>query len=509
MKTKIDGNDLLELGFPKGPKFGTTLIQAQKDLESGLSWDKIQSDIRREIYEIKINTPVLLQARKVPLPITIAADPQGQLEEENVNDALTKMKELSTCPIISAATLMPDTCVAGSEYGCIPVGGAIVTENQIIPNAHSSDVHCSMQATFFQSDQTLATLLDQLEKSTLFGPFGHLPQNQVTSHPVLETDVWKNPFLKGFEDIAKKYLRTQGDGNHFASIAEMTVTASLIKTLEKEGHYDQARGLAQVDPGTIIKVLVTHHGSRNLGAKVFKRGIEAAIEYTASVADRIPKTAAWLDLDTPEGKNYWEALDYLADWTKANHGVIAQSFLEKINSKELTSMSNAHNHIWKHENKVYHGKGATPAWKDKQGRKTIGIIPLNMGSDILVVLGSDNPTFLSFAPHGAGRNQSRTDMLKPFLDPKTGKKDPKKIEEELAKTTSGLDIRWGSKKPDLSESPIGYKSPESIKAALQKYNLAEVITTLSPKGCIMAGEFEPLWMKKKKAKKFAKSSMDI
>jgi RNA-splicing ligase RtcB len=247
-------------------------------------------------------------------------------------------------------------------------------------------------------------------------------------------------------------------------------------------------------------VLITHHGSRNLGAQIYKRGIEAAIKETNKVATDIPKNLAWLDIHTPLGTQYWQALEYAQRWTIANHTLIHSKTLQRIEQTPIATISNAHNFVWEHKGKIMHGKGATPAWLDPLGRKSLGIIPLNMSSEILITLGSNNTDFLSFSPHGAGRNKSRSALMENYKDKKTKELDRNLIEKDFKNATLGLDIRWASKKIDISECPIGYKNKEMIKLQLKNFNLATLVSEVQPMGCIMAGEFEMPWNIKKKKK---------
>ena len=124
-----------------------------------------------------------------------------------------------------------------------------------------------------------------------------------------------------------------------------------------------------------------------------------------------------------------------------------------------------------------------------------------MAREILLVLGGDNEQFLSFAPHGAGRNLSRTAMLAPYKDAE-GNIDPKRVKEVLAETTGGLDIRWFNGAPDLSESPLGYKDATKVKSQIERFRLAHVVGEIHPQGCIMAGEApEPPWVRKRREKR--------
>ncbi|HEY9155751.1 MAG TPA: RtcB family protein, partial [Opitutaceae bacterium] len=141
------------------------------------------------------------------------------------------------------------------------------------------------------------------------------------------------------------------------------------------------------------------------------------------------------------------------------------------------------------------------AWRDAEGRPLLGLIPLNMAREILIVLGSDNDQYLSFCPHGAGRNLSRTAMLRPFKDAE-GEIDPARVQQVLAENTAGLDVRWFCGKPDLSESPLGYKDATKVKAQIQQFGLATVVGEIKPQGCIMAGEApEPHWVRARREKR--------
>jgi tRNA-splicing ligase RtcB len=157
---------------------------------------------------------------------------------------------------------------------------------------------------------------------------------------------------------------------------------------------------------------------------------------------------------------------------------------------EVAALGNEHNFVWKRGDNFLHGKGATPAWRDEQGRPLAGLMPLNMAAPILLTLGRDNAEFLSFAPHGAGRNVSRTALVRPYRD-KHGQLDARRVADIINHATSGLDIRWFCGQPDLSESPIGYKPAAQVRAQIEKFGLADVVAEIEPLGCIMAGDAGP------------------
>ena len=107
---------------------------------------------------------------------------------------------------------------------------------------------------------------------------------------------------------------------------------------------------------------------------------------------------------------------------------------------------------------THHGKGATPAWSGVDGRPLPGLIPLNMASPILLCLGAGNEDFLGFAPHGAGRDISRTALRKRFQT-KGGKPDRNRIAGAI------LGIPFSAPWPPVSQAervvnPLRWKRPQ-------------------------------------------------
>jgi len=131
----------------------------------------------------------------------------------------------------------------------------------------------------------------------------------------------------------------------------------------------------------------------------------------------------------------------------------------------------------------YHAKGATPAWRgfadDDSG---LTLIPLNMAEPILIARGRDAENGLGFAPHGAGRNFSRTAYMKRYAHMTEA--------EIVAAQTKGIDARFFCGFPDVSELPAAYKNAASVRRQIEDYGLAEVVDTIDPVGSIMAGDWQ-------------------
>jgi RNA-splicing ligase RtcB len=265
----------------------------------------------------------------------------------------------------------------------------------------------------------------------------------------------------------------------------------MIATLRAKGQTVLADAIAGYEA---VDVLVTHHGSRGLGAEVYKRGLSAAVGHTQQVSPDTPPHQAWIDPDSEAGQAYWEALQYVARWTKRNHQLIHERTLARLGITKLADFGNEHNFVWRRGGLFAHGKGATPAWRDDEGHPLLGLIPLNMAAPILLTVGRDKAEYASFSPHGAGRNKSRSALLRELgiagLEREAYLAKSRAI---VDKQTEGLDVRFFYDRPDVSESPIAYKDADQVREQIERFGLADIIGLIIPKGSIMAGDYDKPW----------------
>jgi RNA-splicing ligase RtcB len=494
MTMEIKARDLVAAGWHEGRRLGPALRRA-RDLEStGLA----RADVLAQLEQEFPKQLAVILPRYEPAPLAEAIEAETPEEQANVATARQRMRELLHVPVVQRGVIMPDACPSGGGTATIPVGGAIEVLNAIIPGAHSADICCSMFASFFPANHPVGEVMDHLQKVTHFGAGGRPRGDQWTS-PVLEEPVWDNPFLTGLQSRARDFMGTQGDGNHFAYFGRIQFTEPQRVALEAAGYEELSDWITRRDGK--FNVLVTHHGSRGLGADLYKRGQVAARKWCDENAKDIPDAACWLPGDSPEGLAYWDALQYISRWTRENHATIHEALLRRLGQRALVQIGNEHNFVWKRGDSYFHGKGATPAWRDRHGRPLLGLIPLNMAREILLVLGADHDDYLSFCPHGAGRNLSRTAMLRPYKDA-DGNIDPSRVQQILGEVAPGLDIRWFNGGADLSESPLGYKDATKVKAQIARFGLAQLVGEIQPQGCIMAGEApEPPWLRARREKK--------
>jgi len=157
-------------------------------------------------------------------------------------------------PVSVQGALMPD---AHMGFG-LPIGGVLATDNVVIPYAVGMDIGCGMALTIIDETDAFIKRYDYqlrqaLKNHTHFGMEGGLDTRQ--EHEALDSPVFGQvPFLKQLRSKAVRQLGTSGSGNHFVEFGEIELAEN--NTL----------GL----PGKKYAALLSHSGSRGLGAAIAK-----------------------------------------------------------------------------------------------------------------------------------------------------------------------------------------------------------------------------------------------
>jgi len=455
----LSGQDLIDAGMAQGKWFRNVLAAGNEVLARGGSHEEALAAARG--FE---PPPAIALHAQDAIPFHINIEVENEHEAANVEAVSNSMRALMRTPVIRAGAIMPDACPAG-PLGTIPVGGVVVSE-AIHPGMHSADICCSMAISTFPGVPP-ASLLDAVHAVTHFGPGGRPRGQQIRPPKEVAERIDANPYLRENMSAAIEHFGTQGDGNHFA----------FVGTLKSTGE----------------TALVTHHGSRLPGARLYSRGMKIAEGYRQVLSPETLSQNAWIPADTREGEDYWEALQTIRAWTKANHEVIHDMTAEHLSAKVADRFWNEHNFVFRRSDGLfYHGKGATPAfdnWADDATDLTL--IPLNMAEPVLIARGKNATHGLGFSPHGAGRNFSRTQHKRL----QAGRTDA----EIFAEETKGIDARFFSGVTDISELPSAYKSAAAVRRQIERYGLAEIVDEVLPYGCIMAGDWEANapWRKKR------------
>ncbi|MBI9016679.1 MAG: RtcB family protein [Phycisphaerae bacterium] len=359
--------------------------------------------------------------------------------------AIQQMDNACALPISVRGALMPD---AHTGYG-LPIGGVLATNNAVIPFAVGVDIACRMKMTVLDLPaNALESMPDRLKnaltRETSFGVGATFRQRR--EHDVMDEDWRFSPIVNQLKDKAWAQLGTSGSGNHFVEFGTLT--------LEKAD--------LSLEAGTYI-ALLSHSGSRGTGNMLATHFSKLAMEMHPELPHDL-KHLAWFDMDSAEGREYWQAMELMGRYASANHELIHKYIARNLGVKVLADIENHHNFAWKeiHDDKevIVHRKGATPA-----GIDAMGIIPGSMATPGFVIRGKGNPASLNSASHGAGRKMSRTAAKKQFTW-----SDAKKLLKERGVTllSAGLD-----------EVPGAYKDIETVMA--QQSDLVEIIARFDPK----------------------------
>ena len=408
-KLKLTGKQIRAIGYEEGPVVSVAMhtmcthfkhsteeeaLTILKDIlaapENYLADQKLEK-ISRQLVSAKAPPPEGLGEAIALNEIGVEYNVFGAKHIEE--GALLQMQIAAKLPVAVAGALMPD---AHQGYG-LPIGGVLATDNAIIPYAVGVDIGCRMCLSIFAIEpdelrKKEAYFQREMVANTLFGAGREFAER--TEHEVLDRKEFSEiSFLQPLQHKALKQLGTSGSGNHFVEFGKVEITDA-----------DNPMGLAI---GNYVGLL-THSGSRGLGANIANHYTQIAMQKT--VLPKEAKHLAWLGLDTEEGLEYWLAMNLAGDYASACHHTIHAKILKAIGEKPLAMVENHHNFAWKEmwEGKevIVHRKGATPAGKD-----VLGIIPGSMTAPGFIVKGKGEAASLNSASHGAGRKMSRTKAL--------------------------------------------------------------------------------------------------
>lgn len=457
------GDTLIGWGHPPGRDFPQIIARGRALLAEGCAAEEVRAILA---VEHPSSTPAA----------TLDLRPNGALgfvetleaEDADELDNLAKVREtmraVMRTPTVEAGAVMPDACPAG-PVGTIPVGGVVAARDAIHPGMHSADICCSVMLTDFGHADP-KEVLDAAHAITHFGNSGRPNGRRFTVSLDLIDAFRANPFLSSARSmrVMQEQMGTQGDGNHFLFVGRSRKTGRTA--------------------------MVTHHGSRGPGGLLYKEGMAVAERFRRRLSPKTLTQNAWIPAESDEGRDYWEALQLIRRWTKANHNALHQATVEAVRAEPGDRFWNEHNFVFRRNGLYYHGKGATPAWDGYAADATgLTLVPLNMAEPVLVVRGKDSPLALGFSPHGAGRNFSRSEHRR--------RMGALTAEAMLARETAGLDIRFGAGAIDPSELPSSYKKAVTVVRQIESFGLAEIEDYIDPYGCIMAGDAPAPWRRGK------------
>ncbi|MBX3389028.1 MAG: RtcB family protein [Phycisphaeraceae bacterium] len=376
------------------------------------------------------------------------------------SESIRQMQNACALPVAAAAALMPDAHVG---YG-LPIGGVLATRGAVIPYAVGVDIACRVKLSVvelpvkeLETEHGRKRLTRAIEDETKFGVGGEFKKRR--DHDVMDRDWTVSPVTTRLNDKAAAQLGTSGSGNHFVEFGVFTLNA-------------ETNGLA---PGTYL-ALLSHSGSRGTGAGVCDHYSRLAMQ-TRTDLPKEQSRLAWLDLDSQEGREYWDAMNLMGHYASANHALIHKHVAKHLGAKVLADFENHHNFAWKEthdvgrgpEKLIVHRKGATPA-----APGVFGFIPGSMAAPGFLVRGKGGAGSLDSSSHGAGRVMSRTKARQSFA---WGNVKKELREKGVEVISAGLD-----------EVPGVYKDIHAVMAA--QSDLVEIVGKFDPKLVKMAPEGE-------------------
>ena len=323
------------------------------------------------------------------------------------------------------------------------VGSVIPTLRAIIPAAVGVDIGCGMIAvrTQYTADQLPADrrpLREAIERAV---PLSAGAANRKVSREHTERrleELTREAEEAGFDpsSYTKNWvlqLGTLGSGNHFIEV-----------TVDEEQRV----------------WLFLHSGSRGVGNKIAQRHIKVAQRLCERWHIDLPhRDLAYLAEDTDEFWAYIRQMRWAQHYALLNREEmmdrVVRQFAEWVglgSADEVDRQEEINCHHNYTEQEHHFGKDV---WLSRKGAINAeagrpGLIPGSMGTASYVVEGKGNPLALNSAPHGAGREYSRTKARKTFT------------RDQLREAMVGIEYR--DTDAFIDEIPAAYKPIDQIMA---------------------------------------------
>lgn len=347
--------------------------------------------------------------------------------ETKATDQLCKTATLAN---ISIAVGMPDLH-PGRGY---PIGAAFLSKNHIYPALVGNDIGCGM--SFWQTSIKNSKKLEQKLLSGENLDTGNLQDWQA--------DIDQYRKLNGGEKCEfDSSLGTIGGGNHFAEFQKT------------EKIYDEKLS-AQLGINSKSTYFLVHSGSRGLGQSILRNHVDQFSHNGLKIGSK--------------GFNDYMAKHHHAlQYAKLNRWLIAQRFLNKLNSNGSCLFDVNHNMVEQHpnqQNEFIHRKGATPS---DQG---LVMIPGSRGDYSYLVQPTPNETFLNSLAHGAGRKWQRSQCKDRLKD--------KYSVKPLKQTSLNSKVICSNKELLFEEAPQAYKSIDSVIEVMVELKLIKLVAKFKP-----------------------------
>jgi tRNA-splicing ligase RtcB len=413
--------------------------------------------------------------------------------------SLDQLINVATLPgIYKYALVMPDV---HEGYG-FPIGGVAATfypEGLISPGGIGYDINCGVRllvadVSFTEIEKYLEALSQEIYRQVPsgVGRGGWLKLDQAGLSRVLErgarwmveegygeaddlTKIESNGYLEGADASlvseharkrGKDQLGTMGAGNHFVEVQRVAE----IFDPEIAAEW----GLFENQLAVMI-----HTGSRGLGHQIATDYIRKMVAVMPRYGIQLPdRELAGVPLASPEGENYFKAMQAGANFAWANRQLITWEVRRAWRATVGESGGGlkllydvAHNiaKIEDYDDRrlIVHRKGATRAFPGQPV-----LIPGSMGTASYVLVGQKESLNQSFGStcHGAGRRMSRH----------AAKRSIRGSELKNRLTGEGVYVQAGSLSGLAEEAPEAYKNVTEVVEVVHGAGIAKKVARLRP-----------------------------
>lgn len=344
----------------------------------------------------------------------------------------------ATMPFVKPhLALMPDAHLGKGAT----VGSVIPTERTIMPAAVGVDIGCGMDAVLTQ--WTAADLPVDLSKLRL-----DIERSIPLSAGKYNAELTESAQRRVAALVDRAYWGRGGvgdsDGPWFSPTDYVQNWALQIGTLGSGNHFIEV----SLDEQDRVWLFL-HSGSRGIGNKIAQHHIKVAQEYAKKNYIGLPDPdLAYLVADTPEFDQYMFELRWAQAFARENRAEMMDRLAVCVGRamgapvERVQEISCHHNYTAEEHHfgrdLLVSRKGAIDAHEG-----VWGLIPGSMGDKSYVVVGKGDKASLCSAPHGAGREYSRSKAKKTFTL------------EDLNERMAG--IEWSGSAEFIDEHPSAYK----------------------------------------------------
>lgn len=351
-------------------------------------------------------------------------------------ETIDQVRRISEMPMVEPhVALMPDAHLGKGAA----VGSVIPTRGAVIPSAVGVDLGCGMIAvrTQWTEDQVrargpLRSLREGIEARVPMSAGKYTDALSSSGEQFIDDliDAWDRDLqvysIGSFSRTWEKQLGTLGGGNHFIEIV--------------------------VDEDERVWAFL-HSGSRGIGNKIATHFMKLAEDYCKRNFIEVDRDLAYLVEGTPEFEQYMDAVRWAQEFAYLNREEMMIQTLDALSEHmgeraERGMVVNCHHNFMQREH--HHGKNLIITRKGsieaREGQ--YGLIPGSMGTASYVVKGKGNPLSFNSAPHGAGRNFSRTKARQKFTH------------DDLRQAMTGIEFR--DTDAFVDEIPDAYKPIDQV-----------------------------------------------